>query len=115
MSGVRAYLRIKLLEINKYYPDWEYIAIGIELDHVHLHLIIPPKYAVSQVVETIKKNTSKVLKEKFKFLEKVYWDKGGIWGTGYFVSSVGVTEAIVQKYVELQGKEEAGQAQLEIK
>ena len=113
--GIAAYLRIKLLEVNQFHPDWEYITIGMDKDHVHLHIIIPPKYAVSQVVETIKKNTSKTMKEKFKsFLDKVYWDGGGIWGTGYFVSTIGINEEIIQRYIDMQGKEEAGQAKLVI-
>ena len=53
-------------------------------------MVIPPKYAVSKVVETIKKNTSRSLSRKFAFLKKVYWDRKGIWGKGYFVSTVGV-------------------------
>ena len=112
MPGVKEYLETKLKEVNKYYPDWEYVEVGINQDHVHLHIIIPPKYSVSKAVETIKKNTSKALKDKFKFLEKVYWDGGGIWGTGFFVSTVGITESIIQQYVAMQGKEDAGQAQL---
>ena len=88
--------------------------IGIHSDHVYLHMVIPPKYAVSKVVETIKKNTSRLLREKFHFLGKVYWDDKGIWGKGYFVSTVGINEQIISKYIELQGKEDAGQAQLEL-
>lgn len=113
-SGVRAYLRIKLQEVRKYYPDWEYIEIGIGDDHVHIHIIIPPKYAVSMAVETIKKNTSRALRQKFKFLENVYWDRKGIWSKGYFVSTVGINEQIIKNYVAMQEKEDAGQAELEI-
>ena len=47
-----------------YYPDWEYIEIGIKPDHINLYMVIPPKYAVSMVTETIKKNTSRSLKQK---------------------------------------------------
>ena len=114
VTGVRDYLRIKFQEILKYYPDWEYIEIAIREDHVHLFMVIPPKYAVSMVVETIKKNTSRSLKKKFAFLKKVYWDNEGIWGKGYFVSTVGINETIIRKYVEMQEKEESGQAQLEL-
>jgi len=35
-------------------------------------MVIPPKYAVSIVVETIKKNTSRSLNREFNFLKKVY-------------------------------------------
>jgi len=59
--------KIKLQEIRKYYPDWEYIELGIKKDHIHLYMVIPPKYAVSKVVETLKSNTSKRLKIKFAF------------------------------------------------
>jgi putative transposase len=62
----------------------------------------------------LKKNTSRWLREEFHFLKEVYWDDRGIWGAGYFVSTVGINEAIIRKYVELQGKEETGQAELEL-
>jgi putative transposase len=44
----------------------------------------------------------------------VYWDKRGIWGKGFFVSTVGINEKIIRKYVELQGEEDTGQAELEL-
>ena len=114
VKGVKDYLKIKLLEIRKYYPEWEYLEIGIDLDHVHLYMVIPPKYAVSKVVETIKSNTSKALKIKFAFLEKVYWDDRGIWAKGYFVSTVGINEKIIKEYVKMQEKEDTGQAELDV-
>ncbi len=65
VKGVKQYLRVKLEEVRKYYPDWEYIEIGIDNDHGHIHIIIPPKYSVSKVVETINEFIS------FKFF---FWD-----------------------------------------
>ena len=113
VKGVQQYLETKFREIWKHYPEWEYIAIGIDVDHVHIHIVIPPKYAVSKVVDIIKTNTSKALKAKFGFLGKGYWDKRGIWGKGFFVSTVGINEEIIRKYIEMQGKEDTGQAELE--
>ena len=113
VPGVQRYLHVKLEEVRKWYPDWAYAAIGMEVDHVHLHMVIPPKYAVSFAVETLKQNTSRALAEKFAFLKQVYWDEDRIWSTGYFVSTVGVNEAIIRRYVKMQGKEDAGQAELE--
>jgi REP-associated tyrosine transposase len=43
----------------------------------------------------------------------VYWDRGGIWSKGYFVSTVGINEEVIRHYVEQQGEEEAGQAELD--
>ena len=112
VKGVDSYLRVKLKEINKYYPDWIYVEIGIGRDHIHIHMIIPPKYAISKVVETIKSNTSRSLRNKFSFLQKVYWDNQGIWSKGYFVSTVGINEKIIREYIKQQGEEDAGQAKL---
>jgi putative transposase len=112
-KGVIGYLKLKLLEARKFYPDWEYIAIGVAEDHVHLHMVIPPKYSVSKVVEVLKKNTSKDLSQKFQFLQSVYWDRDGIWSTGFFVSTIGADEKVIKKYVEMQEKEDSGQAKLE--
>jgi REP element-mobilizing transposase RayT len=33
VTGVNSYLKIKLQEIRKYYPDWEYPKIGIKSNH----------------------------------------------------------------------------------
>jgi REP element-mobilizing transposase RayT len=74
VTGARDYLCIKFQEKLKYDPDWEYIKIAIKEDHVHMVMVITPKNDVSLFVETIKKNTSRILKKEFNFLRKVYWD-----------------------------------------
>ncbi len=76
-------------------------------------MVIPPKHAVSKVVETIKKNTSRSLNRKFAFLKKVYWDRKGIWGRGYFIPTLGINEEVIRKYIQSQEKEGTGQAKLE--
>ena len=101
------------METRIYYPDWEYLEVSIDIDHIHLYMLIPPKYAVSKVVETIKSNASKALKLKFAFLQKVYWDYKVIWVKGYFVSTVGINEKIIKAYVKIQEEEDTGQAELE--
>jgi putative transposase len=77
-------------------------------------MTVPPKYAVSQVANRIKMNTSRQMKQKFKFLEKVYWGTESVWSTGYFVSTVGVGEAVIRNYVDMQGREDVGQAELDL-
>jgi putative transposase len=111
---VYGYFRIKLFEIRKYYPDIEIIEVSHDRDHVHLLLSIPPKLSVSDVVRIIKANTGKTLREKFAFLEKVYYGVTGVWSDGYFVSTVGVNEKVIANYVKMQGKEDSGQAKLEL-
>jgi len=78
-------------------------------------MVILSEYSVSKVVEIMKSVTSRRIREKFShFLKKVYWDDGGIWARGFFVSTAGVNEATTRKYVRYQGQQDAGQAKLEL-
>ena len=113
-KGVSQWLRPSFLQLRKYCPDIEFIEIGIDRDHVHLYMLIPPRYAVSEVVNRIKVNTSRQMKHKFRFFEEVYWGTESVWSTGYFVSTVGVDAAVIKRYVAMQGREDAGQAQLDL-
>ena len=112
-EGVAAFLKLKIQETTQYFADWEYVEMGFDEDHFHLHMVIPPRYAVSKVVEIIKSNTAAALKQKFEFLKKVYWKGNGIWSVGYFVSTVGADELTIRRYVAEQGKEDNGQAKLD--
>jgi len=115
VQGVKEYLRKAIGEVREFHPDWFIEEVGIDVDHVHLHMVIPPKYAVSKVVETIKCVTSRRLKMKFpQMIRKVYWDDEGIWARGFFVSTVGINETVIRNYVKFQGQQDAGQAKLEL-
>jgi putative transposase len=113
-EGVFAYFSLKVKEITKYYPEIEFVEVNHDKDHVHMLVSIPPKMSVGSVVRILKANTSKRLKEKFSFVKELYWGTDGIWSDGYFVSTVGVNEKVVKKYIENQGKEDSGQAMLEL-
>ncbi len=73
---------------------------------------VPPKMSVGSVVRIIKANTSRGMKKKFPFLKDVYWGTDGIWSDGYFVSTVGITQSALRKYIQHQGEEGTGQAEL---
>ena len=111
-TGVKEYLLIKMDEVRKFYPEIEYLERNIQLDHVHLVISFPPKLSISQVVQIIKSNTGKALKDKFDFLKQRYYGRGGIWSIGYFVSTVGLNEEMIMQYVKYQEKEDFGQAKL---
>ena len=104
----------KLKEINKYYPELVFEKVNHDIDHVHFMISIPPKRSVGSVVRIIKANTSRGMKQKFEFIKELYWGTDGIWSDGYFVSTVGLNEEMIRKYIDNQGKEDAGQAMLEL-
>jgi putative transposase len=112
-EGVGEYLKKLILEIGKSHPDIEIMEVNTDLDHVHFLVSIPPKYSVSEVVGKVKANTGRKMRKKFKFLDQVYWGVEGIWSIGYFVSTVGINESVIRKYIENQSQEDSGQAKLE--
>ena len=107
--GAKEYLLKILKGINKYYPDIGIKEVNTDLNHMHLLVSIPPKYAVSKVVNIIKSNTGRRMRERFKFLDKMYVRQEGIWSVGYFVSTVGLNEATIKRYIQRQGEEDRGQ------
>ncbi len=52
------------------------------------------------------------MKRKFEYMRKAYWGVEGIWSDGYFVSTVGINDSVIRNYIENQGNEDRGQAQL---
>lgn len=96
-------------------PGVDIVEKSIQVDHIHLVMIIPPKYAVSDVVGRIKQYTAEKLRKKFAFLQKVYWKEQIVWSEGYFVSSVGdIDEKQIIKYVKWQQSQDSGQIQLKL-
>lgn len=110
-EGVWAYLRLKLKNVTEHHPDIRIFEANGGSDHAHLLLEVPPRTAVGHAVNIIKTNTAKSLREHFPFLDKVY-DREGVWSIGYFVSTVGINEAMIKRYIERQSKEDRGQAKL---
>lgn len=108
-EGIFAYFDIKLAEIREHYPMINIKEVNHDKDHLHLLVSIPPTIAVGKVVGIIKQNTARFLKQKFPFLKNVYWGTESIWSEGYFVSTVGINKSVIEKYIENQGKKDAGQ------
>ena len=105
LSGeVSERLRELIREICKS-TDVEIVKGHISRDHVHLFISVPPHVSVSKLVQSLKGKTSRKLMSEYKRLSRVFWGRH-IWARGYFVVSSGkVTEDVIKKYIEEQGKE----------
>jgi len=88
--------------------------IGFDQDHLHMVMIIPPKYSISSVMSKLKSQSASHMRKTFKWLSKVYWKENIVWSTGYFVSSVGIDEDTVKNYVEHQGRQDSGQLRMKL-
>jgi|SRR3989344_308604 len=107
--GILEYLGRVVSDIHEYYPRIKIKELNHDQDHIHILISIPPQMSVGSVVRLIKSNTARRLKKKFAFLKQAYWGTDGIWSEGYFVSTSGVSEEIIRRYIQLQGQEDAGQ------
>jgi putative transposase len=112
--GVKAYLVKLFPKVMNELPGCEIVKYNIQSDHIHMVMIIPPKYAVSAVVGKIKGMTSSQLRKKFGWMKLRYSRENIVWSPGFFVSTVGVERERILKYVEYQGRQDSGQAKLEM-
>ena len=94
-------------------PGCEIVDYSMQVDHIHLIMIIPPRYSVSEVVGKVKGMTASRLRKKFSWLAQVYWKENVVWSPGYFVTTVGIDEDKILKYLEWQQNQDLGQAKLE--
>ena len=83
------------------------------LDHVHMMISIPPKYAVSQVVGFIKGKSAIHLARTYGERKRNFVGQH-FWARGYFVLSVGRDEAAIREYIKNQEQEDKRLDQLNL-
>ena len=83
----------------------EVLELNILADHIHLVVSIPPKYSVSAIMGYLKGKLSIRLFQKYERLGKRYWGQH-LWSRGYCVSTVGLDEDKIRKYVKWQETKE---------
>ena len=88
--------------------------IGLDFDHLHMVMVIPPRYAIAEVMGRLKSQSSSHMRKTFRWLSKVYWKENIVWSPGYFVSSIGIDENTIRHYVEYQGRKDSGQLRMEL-
>ena len=75
-------------------------------DHVHMMILIPPKYAVSQVIGYIKGKSAIHMARTYGERQRNFTGQH-FWARGYFVSTVGRDEKTIREYIRNQEKEDA--------
>ncbi len=81
----------------------EVLELNVQMDHIHLVMVIPPKYSVSSVMGFLKGKLSLRLFQRYERLGKRYWGRH-LWARGYCVSTVGLNEQQIREYVKWQEK-----------
>ncbi len=95
-------------DINKLcvWKKCEVVELSVQEDHIHLVVSVPPKVSISNLMGILKgKIAIKIFKSYPDLKKKPYWGNH-FWARGYFVSTVGLAEDMIKKYVKHQEKEE---------
>ena len=99
------FVRNQLYKLCGQKDQMEIVEINIQPDHVHLILSIPPKYSVSETMGYLKGKVAVRLFENQEELTRRYWGRH-LWARGYCVSTVGLDEEKIKKYVKWQQQKE---------
>ncbi|MCP3670797.1 MAG: IS200/IS605 family transposase [Gammaproteobacteria bacterium] len=93
---------------------------GVELieghamnDHIHMLLMIPPKYSVAHTVDFLKgKSAIRIFRDYLQV--KRNFTGRHFWARGYCVSTVGLDEQMIREYIRQQEREEKRQDQMRL-
>ena len=70
-------------------------------NHIHLVLLILPKYSVSSFMGYLKGKSSLMIFDMHSNLKYRYGNRK-FWAEGYYVSTVGLNESTIRKYIREQ-------------
>jgi len=80
---------------------------NVQPEHIHLMVSIPPKYAVAQYNGYLKVKLALQLFDCYSQQRKRYW--GHVWSRDCCVSTVGLDEERIRKYIQWQRRKDANE------
>ena len=98
---VAEYVRQQIYSLCKQKEGVELLELNIQLDHIHLVVSIPPKYAVSEFMGFLKGKLALRMFHQYEQIGRRYWGRH-LWSRGYCVSTVGLDEEKIRLYVKWQ-------------
>jgi len=104
IGKTEVFVRNQIYKLCGQKDEVEIEEINIQPNHVHLILSVPPKYSISEMMGYLKGKLAMKIFDNSKFLTKRYWGKH-FWSRGYCVSTVGLDETQIRKYVKWQQEE----------
>jgi putative transposase len=100
---IKNYTEYQLRKLLDQKDKIELMELYICEDHIHMVVSIPPKYSLSSLLGFLKGKLALRLLHHYESLQGKYWGRH-IWSRGYCVSTVGLNEEQIRKYVRYQEK-----------
>ena len=104
-DAIGEYVKQQVYALCRQKEQVEVMELNVQPDHVHLVVEIPPKYAISEFMGYLKGKMALRLFQQYESLGKRYWGRH-LWARGYCVSTIGLDEEKIRKYVKWQEKQE---------
>ena len=96
------------------YKGVEIIEGHLMPDHIHILVSIPPKISVSSFMGYLKGKSALMIFDKHANLKYKFGNRH-FWAEGYYVSTVGLNEATIKKYIQDQEKYDIAMDKLSVK
>ena len=96
------------------YKNVKIIEGHMMIDHVHLLVAIPPKISVSSFMGYLKGKSALMMFENHANLKYKFGNRH-FWAEGYYVSTVGLNEETIKKYIKEQEKHDITMDKLSVK
>ena len=96
------------------YKGVEIVEGHLMIDHVHMLVSIPPKISVSSFMGYLKGKSALMIFDRHANLKYKYGNRH-FWAEGYYVSTVGLNEATIRKYIEEQEMHDIALDRLSVK
>ena len=92
----------------------EIIAAEVCPDHIHMFVRIPPKYSVSEIMGYLKGKSALMMFDRHANLKYKFGNRH-FWSEGYYVSTVGLNDATVAKYIREQEMHDIAMDKMSVK
>ena len=96
------------------YKGVEILGGNVMSDHVHILVSILPKMSVSSFMGYLKEKSALMMFDRHANLKYKFGNRH-FWSEGYYVSTVGLNEAVIKKYIQDQEKNDIMQDKLGVK
>ena len=96
------------------YKQVEIIEGHMMPDHVHLLLSIPPRISISSFMGYLKGKSALMMFDRHANLKYKFGNRH-FWAEGYYVTTVGLNESTIKKYIQDQEKADIALDKLSVK
>jgi putative transposase len=111
LDGAVAYEVERCIRVFSGQKQCQIQELNIQMDHVHVITMIPPKLSVSDYLGLVKGRTAIRVFKKFPKLKlRPYWGNH-FWAPGYCVDTIGLDEEKIRLYVQYQERRERHEEQ----